>query len=177
LYDSSDISGLKRLNLLALVACALALSQCKAPTEIIQPLPTPSLVEVRITLDTAAGLFQQFAKQTNGDPYKAMFLTADALLDFPDVQSAITLDSINIDIRFKSGLKATFCIDQVDDRGVSVFRGGGRKGMQSSLKDLQVQKFLAAHTIMNDSVLFFAAGFSEFGLSSCSCELRLRFRI
>src|ERR1039457_7120645 len=98
-------------KIIGLALLALLFPCCKSsqPTGPSSSGPTPSLLEVQNVLDTTGAMFIQFANATNGDAYQAILSTADWLSDLPNVQSAFSIDSVNIDIVLKSGLKANFC--------------------------------------------------------------------
>lgn len=158
------------LKLLALSIIAVLFASCKASQPTGPPSgPTPSLLEVAQILDTTGTMFLQFANETNGDANQAILATEDWLSGLPNVQSATSLDSVNIDIVLNSGLKATFCIDQINDSGYSVMRGGHGEATLKSIGDM-VQGMKSANTITNDNVLMFAAAYSEFGLSAAHMQ-------
>ncbi len=162
---------MKTLKLIALATIAFVFAACKASQPTGPPLgPTPSLLEVAQILDTTGMMFLQFAQQTNGDANQAILATEDWVSGLPNVQSATSLDSVNIDIVLNSGLKTTFCFDQVNDSGFSITRGGNGKGTLKSLTDMDIQGMQAANKITNDSVLMFAAAYSEFGLSAAHMQ-------
>ena len=158
---------MKTLKLLSLTTIAIIFASCKAsqPTGPPSGGGTPSLLEVQTILDTTGTMFLQIANETGENPYQAILSTAYWLSGQPDVQSATSLDSENIDITLRSGLKATFSFDPVDDSGYSLTRGGNEKAILKSIRDMQVQGMQSANTITNDSVLMFAAAYSEFKLS------------
>jgi uncharacterized protein (TIGR02145 family) len=150
---------MKTLKLIALVVLAITLSQCKttAPT---QPQSSSlSVIEVARVLDTTAKQFLQFADQTNGDPRKALMLTATWIKSQPAIKDAQARDSGYIDILLNSGLQTTFSIDLIDPTGLSLFKGGGS---EITTPPLEVSSTGSSNTISNKKVLLYLAGFSQF---------------
>ena len=150
---------MKTLKLIALAAFALLFSQCKTTAPTAPSGQVPSLLEVRQILDTTKSLFFMFAAQTNGNPFQAIELTADRLAVHPLVKSAEAIDSMQIEIVLKSGIRTIYFYRPVDSLGTSIYRGGGP---QKSGSRLTFTGKSAARTIPNKKVLIYAGAFSEF---------------
>jgi len=123
----------------------------------------PSLLEVQQILDTTAVKFLQYAETTNGDPWRALMLTANWVQSQPNVQSVFTIDSTYLDIVLKSGLQTDFFFNSVDNNGYSIFRGGG--GQHPEQANISFSK-LSKNTITNKKVLIYAPAWTEFNLQS-----------
>ena len=123
----------------------------------------PSLLEVQQILDTTAAKFLQYADATNGDPWRALMLTANWVQSQPNVQSVFTIDSTYLDIVLKSGLQTDFFFNSVDDNGYSIFRGGGEQHPEQSQIPFSE---LSKNTITNKKVLIYAPAWTEFNLQS-----------
>jgi uncharacterized protein (TIGR02145 family) len=148
---------MKILKLLALVACAMLLSQCKTPTQAMQQSST--LSEIPLVLDSTQAQFLEFSSQTNGDPWKAIMLTTQWARSLSNVASAEAFDSMYINVVLKSGLTTRFYFTQVNDSGISMFRGGGK---HIDAGDPEIDGLHSANTIVNKKVLIYAAAYSQF---------------
>ena len=124
----------------------------------------PSLLEVQQILDTTAAKFLQYADATNGDPWRALMLTADWVQSQPNVQSVYTIDSTYLDIVLKSGLQTDFFFNLVDNNGHSIFRGGGG-GQNPENANISFSE-LSKNTITNKKVLIYAPAWTEFDLQT-----------
>ena len=154
---------MKTLKLIALAVFALLFSQCKTMAPTAPTGPAPSLLEVQQILDTTASKFLQYADSTNGDPWRAIMLTANWVRSQPTVQSVSTIDSTYLDIVLKSGLQADFFFNMVNDSGYSIFRGGGGKSQTPAHISFSS---LSKNTITNKKVLIYAPAWTEFKLQS-----------
>ena len=124
----------------------------------------PSLLEVQQILDTTAAKFLQYADATNGDPWRALMLTANWVQSQPNVQSVFTIDSTYLDIVLKSGLQTDFFFNLVDNNGHSIFRGGGG-GQNPENANISFSE-LSKNTITNKKVLIYAPAWTEFDLQT-----------
>ena len=123
----------------------------------------PSLLEVQQILDTTAAKFLQYADATNGNPWRALMLTANWVKSQSNVQSVYTIDSTYLDIVLKSGLQTDFFFNSVDDNGYSIFRGGGGQHPENAqISSSEHSK----NTITNKKVLIYAPTWTEFNLQS-----------
>ena len=152
---------MKTLKLIALAASAFLFSQCKTTAPTAPTGPAPSLLQVAQILDTTQKKFLQFADSTNGNPWKAIMLTAAWVKTQPNVQAVEALDSTYINILLKSGLQTTFSFDQLDANGHSLFKGGGGSG-KSKNPTLSRNGVLSKNMITNKKVLLYLACFSQF---------------
>src|SRR5258708_4909417 len=116
---------MKTLKLISLAAFALLFSQCKTTAPTAPSGPAPSRLEVQKILDTTSNKFLEYADSTNGDPGRALMLTANWVQLQPNVQTVSTIDSTYLDIVLKSGLETDFYFNLINDSGYSIFRGGG----------------------------------------------------
>ena len=149
---------MKTPKLIALTAFALIFSQCKTTAPTAASGTVPSLVEVAQVLDTTQSIFFESALETNGDPYKAIELTASRLASYPLVKTAESIDSSHIDIELKSGLRTTFFYRQIDSNGRSLFRGGApTPGANVVLLGTR-----STNKIPNNNVLIYAGAYKEF---------------
>ena len=116
---------MKTLKLIALATFALLFSQCKttAPTE---PVATKtSVLEVIQILDTLQHHFYDLAKSSTGNTSgQVVLMTVDWLKTQPNVKQVNWYDSLHIVVTMNSGLQANSIFNLVDDKGISIFRGG-----------------------------------------------------
>ncbi len=156
---------MKTLKLIALVALAFTFSRCKSPTAV--QTAQPSILEVATVLDSAESKFIEYAQFTNGDPWKAIDLTAYWLRQQPTVETAYVFGDSYIKIVLRSGLKTTFIFDEVNDSGYSKFRGGGGgennettnivEALTPNVVPLSGNAIASKNKITNKHVLIFAA--------------------
>ncbi len=133
-------------------------SQCSAPTQTMQDGPPGPLVsEVGRTLDTVEDQLLHYADSTNGNDHTALMRTGTWLQHQPNIQSAGVLDSSYLYFTLTSGLSGVYYLDEIDDSGFSINRGGPGGG--GSLHQFET---LANHNITNTNVLIFAPVFDEF---------------
>jgi uncharacterized protein (TIGR02145 family) len=115
---------MKPVALAALLLSAFLFSQCKTSQPASPTADGPSLLQVCVLQDSTSTMFLQMADSTNGDPRKALELTAEWVKRQPSVAKSESLDSATIFIRMTSGLTASFGYDEMDPTGTSLFRGG-----------------------------------------------------
>lgn len=150
---------MKTLKLLSLLVLALLFSHC-GTTEPSMNTSTRSILEVHTVLDSVQNVFLASAQQTSGKVDAALRLTVDWLLKQSNVSDAYTLDDNYITIILKSGLKTEFYIDETDDAGNSIFRGGSGSNDSYSVPLSNIRAHtspLSENTIKSKKVLLFAA--------------------
>jgi uncharacterized protein (TIGR02145 family) len=152
---------MKTLKLFVLSIIAIIFAACKASQPTAPPSggATPSLLEVSQILDSTQSKFLSYSTLNNGNAHQAIMQTTTWLQSQPNVQSATALDSVNITIFLKSGLRTTFSFDEVDDSGYSLFRGGSPDGKGSRLSKFGT---LSDNTITNKNVLIYCAAYGQF---------------
>ena len=152
---------MKTLKFSTLSIIAILFAACKAsqPTGPPSGGATPSLMEVAQILDSTQAKFLSYSTLNNGNPHLSIMQTTTWLQSQPNVQSATVLDSVDITIFLKSGLRTTFSFDEVDDSGYSLFRGGSPDGKGSRLSKFGT---LSDNTITNKNVLIYCAAYSQF---------------
>jgi uncharacterized protein (TIGR02145 family) len=161
LINYEKLLDMKIVRILALGFCVLIFSQCKSIAPTAPSENTPSLLEVEQILASTHDRFLLEADSTNGDPWKALMLTANWVQKQPTVQTVATIDSAYINIVLKSGLTATYFFDPVDDSGRTIFRGGGPRTPPKSPKLVGT---LSKNSIKNKKVLLYAPAYTEFHL-------------
>ena len=148
---------MKTLKLIALAAFALVFSQCKTTTPTGPAAPTASVGEVGQTLLNIEAQLLLYGDSTNGNVRASFQRTGNWLKSQPDIRSSAVLDSSYIYFTLQSGLTGMYYLDEVDDSGISVTRGGKGGG-----GDLYRWDPLSVNTITTTSVLIFAPVFNEF---------------
>jgi uncharacterized protein (TIGR02145 family) len=143
-------------SVLALLALPF-LFGCKASQPTGPGAPTASVSEVARVLDTIQFQELNYADSANGDARGALQRTGNWLATLPNIQSEDVLDSSYLYFTLKSGLTGLYYLNDVDDSGLSITRGG--KGGGAAVHRWST---LSNHTITNKSVLIFAPVFEEF---------------
>ncbi len=117
----------------------------------------PSLLEVVTVLDSAKAKFIEYANLTKGDLMYSLDLTENWLMKQPNVKSTFSMGDGYIYITLKSGLKTTFYFNEVDDNGISVYRGGkaGSPIHAGSEFINNAEEILSKNVIENKKVLLF----------------------
>jgi uncharacterized protein (TIGR02145 family) len=117
----------------------------------------PSLLELVTVLDSAQSKFIEYANLTNGDFTRTMDLTEYWLMTQPNVQSTFSMGDGYIYITLNSGLNSIFYFNEVDDNGISVFRGGkGGSSVNSGNEFINnAKEILSKNVIENKKVLLF----------------------
>jgi len=114
------------------------------------------VIEVAQILDTTQSKFLQFADSTNGDPWKALLLTAKWVSTQPTVQAASVFDSAYLNITLRSGLITTFFVDAIGNDSLSLFKGGGGSALSKN-PAITHSGTLADNDITNKKVLIYSA--------------------
>lgn len=148
---------MRRISITVLVFLMIISLRCNKESS---NSPDVSLVEVITITDQAGTKFHEFAAQTDGDPQEALELTRDWVLAQETVEDAMIQDTSYLRIKLKSGLLTSFYYDEIDDSGISIFRGGS-KGTLARLSAINENK-TCSNEISNKGVLIYAAAFTQF---------------
>ncbi len=142
---------------IALATIAILFASCKATQPTGPSASTASVGQVGQTIDTLENQLLLYADSTNGDDHAALQRTGNWLQSQPNIQSVSVLDSSYLYFTLQSGLTGLYYLDDLDDSGMSLIRGGHGGG-----GTLERWSTLATHTITNNNVLIFAPVFDEF---------------
>jgi uncharacterized protein (TIGR02145 family) len=145
------------LKFIALTIVATIFASCKAPQPTGPLSSTASVGQVGQTIDTLENQLLLYADSTNGDDHAALQRTGNWLQSLPNIQSVSVLDSSYLYFTLRSGLTGLYYLDDLDDSGMSLTRGGHGGG-----GTLERWSTLAMNTITNNNVLIFAPVFKEF---------------
>ncbi len=116
---------MKTLKLLALAAFVLLFSQCKTTAPSTPVASNAAVLEVIQILDTLQHHFYDLAKSSVGStPGQVVLKTADWLKTQPNVKQVNWYDSLHIVVTMNSGLQANSIFNLVNDKGISISRGG-----------------------------------------------------
>lgn len=115
-----------------------------------------SIKEVLNLLDSTQIKFIEYAKISNGDLNRTLDLTELWLSKNPKVKSVINLYDGIIDIVLNSGLKTSFVIEDIDEKGYSLNRGGEVK-MDDKDYIQKIKEILSKNLIKNQKVLLYEA--------------------
>ncbi len=149
---------MKTFKLLAIAVIAILFASCKASQPTGPPSGGTALVsQVGQTLDTIENQFMLEFDSTNSDDHAALQRTGNWLAGRTNIQSVSVLNSTYLYFTLQSGLTGMYYLNEVDDSGMSLTRGGPGGG--GSLSKWSV---LSAKTISNTNVLIFAPVFNEF---------------
>ena len=101
--------------------------------------------------------FIRIGDSLNLSPPEALGLTMDYVRNLPGVTDVLYLDNYHLRITTTDGFTNIISIDEVDDNGLSVFRGS--PGATSNLTEFAGD---CSNTIENKKVLLFAAAHDDF---------------
>lgn len=150
---------LSKLSGLFILICTL--SCCDSAIETTQLTQTVLLRDVRDVLNSADSMFYVYGAETGGNIGASLIKTQDWLSTQPGVKEATVLDSMYLYITLTSGLETVYFIDLVDDKGISLARGGGGGNELAHFTD-NSKDILSQNLIANKKVLFYCPGFVEF---------------
>ncbi len=148
---------MKKLFLLFLIPL-LAFLACEKDSDTPQPpRNNDPLFQTFQAMQLAEQEFIRIGDSLNLAPHEALGLSVDYVRNLPGVTDVLYLDNHHLRITTTDGFTNIISIDEVDENGLSLFRGS--PGATSSLAKFEGD---CSNTIENKKVLLFAAAHDEF---------------